>query len=112
MLGEEIKFLKRTLNLIKEQNHSYWKKFREKNRVKNRKYFSAQQYQNFIKQHLRWSKTDLSKEIKRIVLRRDILRILVAIRRFDVKRCPFIFKISLIFGNKPVYFHITKIDIM
>ena len=33
-----------------------------KNRIKNRKYFSAQ-YQNFRK-HLRWSKTDLSKEIK------------------------------------------------
>ena len=41
---------------------------------------------------------------KKNVLRRDILRILVAvIRSFSVKKVPFIFKISL-----PIYLHVIK----
>ena len=79
------------------------------NHIKNRKYFSAHQYQNLTKfdiKHLRWSKTDLSKETKKI-LRRDTLRISVAvIPMFNVKKVFFIFKIL-----PPVYLHIIKIDI-
>ena len=42
------------------------------------------------------------------LLRRDILRILVAvIPRFDVKKVSFFFKIS-----PPVYLHVVKIDII
>ena len=41
---------------------------------------------NFDIKHLRWSKTDLFKEIKKNVLRRDVLRILVTlIRMFNEK---------------------------
>ena len=55
---------------------------------------------------MQWSKTDLSKETKKI-LRRDTLQISVAvIWRFDVKKVSFIFKIST-----PVYLHIIKIEI-
>ena len=55
---------------------------------------------------MQWSKTDLSKETKKI-LRRDTLRISVAvIQRFNVKKVSFIFKIL-----PPIYLHIIKTDI-
>ena len=51
---------------------------------------------NFDIKHLWWSKTDLSKEIKKNVLR-DILWILVVIGRFNVKRCPLSLKLCHLF---------------
>ena len=60
------------------------------NQIKSRKYFSAQQYQiseNFDIKHLQQSKTDLSKETKTKLLRKDTLRVIEAvIRRCCVKK--------------------------
>ena len=66
VLHEEIKFLKKDILkfLCKSKTTAIGKSLM-KNRIKNRKYFSAQQYQNFRK-YLRWSETDSSKEIKRM----------------------------------------------
>ena len=49
VLREEIKFLKKKIKLVcKGKTTAIGKSF-VKNRMKNRKYFSAQQYQNFRK---------------------------------------------------------------
>ena len=60
---------------------------------------------NDAKQHLRWSKTDLSKEIKKMLQE----EIFYEFQQFNVKKVGnhFIFKIP-----PPVYLHIIKIDIM
>ena len=50
--------------LCKSKTTAFGKSF-VKNQIKNTKHFSAKQYQDFRK-HLRWSKTDLFKEIKRM----------------------------------------------
>ena len=60
---------------------------------------------NFDIKHLRWSKTDLSKETKTKMLRKDTVRISEAV----VGRCS-VKKVSLkIFP--PVYLNIIKIEI-
>ena len=82
-----------------------------KNRIKYRKYFSAQQVSKF-EEISTLNICDGAKQIypkkQKNLLRRDILRILVAvIPRFDVKKVSFFFKIS-----PPVYLHVVKIDII
>ena len=108
VLCEEIKFLKKDQILIQEQNHSYLKKFCVKLDKKRNIFLHTiiKISRNLDIKHLRWNKTDLSKETKKI-LRRDTLRISVAvIGRFKVKKVSFIFK-----NSPPVYLHIIKIDI-
>ena len=79
-----------------------------KNRIKNRKYFSTQQYQNFRKFRYYTFAMEQNRFIqrnKKNVLLTDILRVLVAvIWSFNVKRVSFISKIL-----PPVYLHIIKI---
>ena len=111
VLREEIKFFKKDYKFFSKSNTIAIGKVFVKNRIKNRKYFSAQQYQYFRKFRRYTSAIEQNRFIqrnKKNVPRRDILRILVSvIGRFNVKRCPLIFKIS-----PPVYLNIIKIDIM
>ena len=68
MLRKEIKFLKKRIKFRSKSKTTAIGKSFVKNQI-NRKYFSAQQYQNsgnFDIKHLRRSKTDLSKEIKKM----------------------------------------------
>ena len=78
------------------------------NQIKSRKYFSAQQYQiseNFNIKHLQQSKTDLFKETKIKLLRKDTLQVIEAV----IRRCC-VKKVSLKILPS-IYLHIIKIDI-
>ena len=92
--------------LHKRETTATGKSFME-NQTKSRKYFlhtSNKTSENFNIKHLQQSKTDLSKETKKKLLRKDTLRVSEAvIQRSCVK------KVSLKI-LRPVYLHIIEID--
>ena len=95
--------------LHKSETTAIGKSFMQ-NQIKSRKYFSAHQLHNKISEnfdikHLQRSKTDLSKETKKKLLRKDTLRVLEAV----IRNCCVKSVSSKILP--PVYLHIIETDI-
>ena len=111
VLREEIKFLKRKIKFLYKSKTTAIGKIFMKNQIKKQKILfctTVSKFQEISTLNICDGAKQIYPKKQKNLLRRDILRILVAvIPRFDVKKVSFFFKIS-----PPVYLHVVKIDII